>query len=356
MAMGQGRLGALAMRLAHAGGLTAAARWIGAGQGCLLMFHRVAPSAAWSGLPNREFHIDAAFLGRLLDHVTASGRDVVTLDGVLARLRDGGGRRFVNFSIDDVYRDTMEVAAPVFRSRNLPVTLFVTTGIPDGTVMLWQAGLEAILIARDQVVLEDGCGADAGTAEAKRRLFGRLAAAWELDAPELRYRRFCALNGHDPAALHDRNAVSWAMLEAVRDDPCVEIGAHTISHARLSALPLEAARREIAGCRARLQERLGLPVRHFAFPYGRRGDCGERESALAQQAGFATAATTRHGLVGGADLAGLHALPRNTLNGAHRHTSQAEVHLSGLGGLLAQVLDTPVLGARGLRAQGLRAT
>jgi len=98
MAMGQGRLGALAMRLAHAGGLTAAARWIGAGQGCLLMFHRVAPSAAWSGLPNREFHIDAAFLGRLLDHVTASGRDVVTLDGVLARLRDGGGRRFVNFS------------------------------------------------------------------------------------------------------------------------------------------------------------------------------------------------------------------------------------------------------------------
>lgn len=335
---GGGQLGALAMRLAHAGGLTAAARWIGAGQGCLLMFHRVAPAAAWSGLPNRDFHIDAVFLGRLLDYVTGSGWDVVTLDGALARVRSGAARRFVNFSIDDVYRDTIEVAVPVFRSRGVPVTLFVTTGIPDGTMTLWQAGLEAILLDRDRVALEDGSSAEAGGAEAKRLLFGRLAAAWEAGAPDLRYRRFCALNGCDPAALHDRNGVSWAMLEAVRDDPCVEVGGHTISHARLSALPLEEARREIAGCRARLQERLGLPVRHFAFPYGRRGDCGERESGLAQEAGYATAATTRRGLVGAADRAGLHALPRNTLNGAHRHTSQAEMHLSGLGGLLARGL------------------
>ena len=340
MAIRQGgdRLRALAMRLAHAGGLTAAARWVGAGRGCLLIFHRVAPADAWAGLPNREFHIDAAFLGRLLDHVTGSGWDIVTMDEALARLRTGDGRRFVNVSIDDVYRDTMEVALPVFRSRGVPVTLFVTTGIPDGTVTLWQAGLETVLLSRDRVALEDGSTAEAGDAEVKRRLFARLAASWEAGTPDLRYRRFCALNGWDLEALHDRNAVSWAMLEAVRDDPCVEIGGHTISHARLSSLPLEDARREIAGCRARLQERLGLPVRHFAFPYGRRGDCGEREFGLAREAGFATAATTRRGLVGVADRAGLHALPRNTLNGAHRRVSQAEMHLSGLGGLLARAL------------------
>ena len=340
MAIRRGKdwLGPLAMRLAHAGGLTAAARWIGAAQGCLLIFHRVTPADAWAGLPNREFHIDAAFLGRLLDHVTEAGWDVVTMDEAMTRLHAGDGHRFVNISIDDVYRDTMEVALPVFRSRGLPVTLFVTTGIPDGTVTLWQAGLETVLLERDQVALEDGSAAAAGDAGAKRRLFACLAAAWEADVPEQRYRRFCALNGCDPAALHHRNAVSWAMLEAVRDDPCVEVGGHTVSHARLSSLPLEDARREIAGCRARLQQRLGLPVRHFAFPYGRRGDCGEREAGLAREAGFATAATTRRGLVGAADQARLHALPRNTLNGAHRHVSQAEMHLSGLGGFVARAL------------------
>ncbi len=335
---GEGQFGALAMRLAHAGGLTSVARWIGAGQGCLVNFHRVSHAVAWPGLPNREFHIDAAFLGQLLDHVAGSGWDVVTLDDALVRIRSGEGRRFVNFSVDDVYRDTIEVALPVFRSRGVPVTLFVTTGIPDGTVTLWQAGLETMLLDRDRVALADGRDADAGSAEAKRRLFRQLAAAWEDDAPELQYRRFCALNGCDPAALHHRHAASWAMLEAVRDDPCVEIGGHTVSHARLSALPLEDARREIMGCRARLQDRLGCPVRHFAFPYGRRGDCGGREFDLAREAGFATAATTRRGLVGAGDRARLHALPRNTLNGAHRHVSQAEMHLSGLGGLLARAM------------------
>ena len=249
------------------------------------MFHRVAPAEAWAGLPNREFHIDAAFLGRLLDHVTGSGWDVVTMDEAADRIRTGERRRFVNFSIDDIYRDTMEAAVPVFRSRGVPVTLFVTTGIPDGTVTLWQAGLETILLDRDRVALEDGPPAEAADAGAKRRLFARLAAAWEADAPELRYQKFCALNGYDPAALHDRNAVSWAMLEAVRDDPCVEVGGHTVSHARLSSLSAEGARQEIAGCRARLQERLGLPVRHLAYPYGRQGDCGERESGLAREAG-----------------------------------------------------------------------
>ena len=134
---------------------------------------------------------------------------------------------------------------PVFRSRGVPITLFVTTGIPDGTVTLWQAGLETTLLDRDRVALTDGRDADAGSATAKRRLFSHLAAAWEVDAPELQYRRFCALNGCDLAALHHRSAAAWAILEAVRDDPCVEIGGHTVSHARLSALPLEDTRREI---------------------------------------------------------------------------------------------------------------
>lgn len=112
------------------------------------MLHRLAPADRWAGLPNRVFHIDAAFLGRLLDPVIGSGWDVVMMDEALARIRAGTGRRFVNVSIDDVHRDTMEVAAPVFRSRGVPVTLFVATSIPDGTMTLWQAGLETILLDR----------------------------------------------------------------------------------------------------------------------------------------------------------------------------------------------------------------
>jgi peptidoglycan/xylan/chitin deacetylase (PgdA/CDA1 family) len=332
-----GGLVALAMRLAHASGATAAASRLQVGYGCLLTFHRVAPSDVWAGLPNRDFHIDAGFLGKLLDYLRQTGWAVVTMDEAVRRIRDGDRSRFVNFSLDDIYRDTAEVAVPVFRSRNVPVTLFVTTGIPDGTLSLWHAGLEQILLERDTVFLVDGTQAPISTAAEKRELYARLSKAWEADGPEAHYSGFCARNGCDPAALRDRDAVSWAMLDALHDDPCVEIGGHTITHPHLSALPESGARDEIMGCKARLEQQLRRPVRHFAFPFGRRGDCSEREFSLTQEAGFVSAATTRKGLAGHSDRDRLQALPRNTLNGSHQQTAQVEMHLSGLSGVVARL-------------------
>ncbi|MEM9663453.1 MAG: polysaccharide deacetylase family protein [Bacteroidota bacterium] len=46
------------------------------------------------------------------------------------------------------------------------------------------------------------------------------------------------------------------------------IGAHTHTHPVLSALPLEQAQHEIALNKQLLEELLGEPVSHFAFPYG----------------------------------------------------------------------------------------
>jgi peptidoglycan/xylan/chitin deacetylase (PgdA/CDA1 family) len=335
-----GVLGAALGRVAGAGALARGLLPAAEGaRGCLLMLHRVARPEQWPGLPNQGFHLDAEALGALLDYLGRTGWAVVTMDEALRRLRDGqDGGRFVNVSIDDIYRDTWALAAPLFRRRNLPVTLFVTTGIPDRTVPLWTAGLETILLERDRVVLPDGASVRADTPARKRALFARLAAAWEAAGPAAPYERLCALNGYAAEDLHDRHAITWAMLEELGRDPLVEIGGHTVSHARLTALSDADARMEITGCRRRLQDRLGLPVRHFAFPYGRRGDCGAREAALAREAGFASAATTRKGLVGAADLGRPHALPRNTLNGTHRRAAHVELHLTGLGGLAARVL------------------
>ena len=47
-----------------------------------------------------------------------------------------------------------------------------------------------------------------------------------------------------------------------------EIGGHSLSHPRLSQLAAAEADSEIAGCRARLEDELGAPVRTFAYPYG----------------------------------------------------------------------------------------
>ncbi|MGJ4927635.1 polysaccharide deacetylase family protein [Bradyrhizobium sp. HKCCYLS2038] len=305
-------------------------------RGCCLTFHRTAPAEQWERLPNRDFYVDADFLDRFLGHVLAQGWDVVTIEEALRRAAsDEPVGRYVNFSIDDCYRDTFELLVPVFRRHNVPVTLFVTTGIPDGTLPLWAAGLEDALLNRDHVWL-DSEQFSLSSPEQRRAVFAEVAARWDGPQAGGRYAAFCAANEIDIEAMHWKHAISWDMLDALVRDPLVEIGAHTVSHARISSLSPEGALKELADARLRLDARLGIDVKHFAFPYGRAADCGPRDFALARQAGFTSAATTRKGLVhAGQDP---FSIPRNTMNGAHRSLAAMELHLTGLSGTAARMM------------------
>ncbi len=170
----------------------------------------------------------------------------------------------------------------------------------------------------------------------RRAAFAAISALWDGYGGNSAYLRFCDRHGEDPEALRREHAITWDMLRALRDESLVEIGAHTVSHPRVTALSPDRALAEMRGSRERLEEMLGRPVRHFAFPYGRRGDCGERDFALAEAAGFRSAATTSKGLIRpGADP---FRLPRNTLNGEHRSFALASAHLLGVSGLLARMV------------------
>lgn len=305
-------------------------------RGCLFNFHRAAPAALWRSLPNRNFYLEQGYLDRLLGYLARTGWAVVTVEEAIQRAATGSANdRFVNFSVDDGYRDTFETVVPLFRRHGVPVTVYVTTGIPDGTLPLCWAGLEDALLARDAVVA-DGERVRAATPEAKRKAYARIATAWNRDDPARRYAAFCAENAIDAEAMHWKHAISWEMLDALRDDPLVEIGSHTASHVRISSLSAAAAFAEIRAGRERLEARLGRPVRHFAFPYGRSGDCGPRDFDLVREAGFASAATTRKGLMRRGQNG--YRLPRNTLNGRHRSLAAAELHLTGVAGLAARML------------------
>ena len=308
----------------------------GGAPGCILTFHRVAETAAWERKANRGFYLDLAFLDTLLGHLIATGWQVVTCEEMVARLpQRGASQRMVNFSIDDCYRDSYEELVPLFRRHGVPICLYVTTGIPDATLVLWQAGLEHVLGERDEVLI-DGQRVPLPDDATRRAVFQRTNAAWDRPHAASRYRRFCEENGVSERSLHELHAITWEMLDDLNSDPLVEIGAHTVTHARISTLCEELAVAEMGGSAERLRRRLGKPIRHFAFPFGRSGDCGPRDFDLARRLGFATAATTSKGLVrGGQDP---YSLPRNTLNGEHRSLLAAEAHLSGCSGVAARIL------------------
>ena len=71
-----------------------------------------------------------------------------------------------------------------------------------------------------------------------------------------------------------------------------EVGAHTLSHARLLRLDIATCRREIVQCKAELEDLLGVPVQHFCYPFG---EYASEHVAIVAESGFTTATTTRRG-------------------------------------------------------------
>jgi len=72
-----------------------------------------------------------------------------------------------------------------------------------------------------------------------------------------------------------------------------EIGAHTMTHPRLTRIPREHAREEIVASKKTLEDRFGIAIRHFCYPYG---DHDAAVLELVAEAGYRTACTTQPGV------------------------------------------------------------
>ena len=72
-----------------------------------------------------------------------------------------------------------------------------------------------------------------------------------------------------------------------------QIGAHTCTHPRLSFLSRDQAKEEIFASKKKLEDRFGLPMDHFAYPYG---DYNQTTVELVREAGFKTACTMHRGV------------------------------------------------------------
>jgi peptidoglycan/xylan/chitin deacetylase (PgdA/CDA1 family) len=157
-----------------------------------------------------------------------------------------------------------------------------------------------------------------GLAESERRTaVRRLADGAAVDLPAL-------LRGE---------MMSWDDLRVLAADPLATIGGHTVDHPALATLDEDEARREIVAGLDRLERQLGRRPRHFAYPFGSCRDAGEREFALAESLGLATAVTTRRGMLrtGGQRLT---AWPRLSLNGHFQSRREFDLLVSGVPFLL----------------------
>jgi peptidoglycan/xylan/chitin deacetylase (PgdA/CDA1 family) len=321
------RLGLSTLSLTGAARL--AAPWT-AGLGAILMFHHVRPHEPRAFEPNRILEIAPAFLDAVIGHAKGRGYEVIPLGDVPGRLRKPSGR-FVALTFDDGYRDNLVHALPVLQAHAAPFTIFVTTGFADRTATLWWSDLEEALERLPDLEF-DGKRFPLGEARRKQAAFDAVMASLRSrPGPDL----LDAINslalkaGVNSAERVDRFCLDWDEIRALDKLDLCTVAAHTLTHPMLALHDRATALEETVGSKRRLEHMLGRPVQHFAYPVGDAVAAGPREFEMARETGFATAVTTRPGMLFPEHVDHLHALPRLSVNGLYQNLKDFDVLLSG---------------------------
>jgi peptidoglycan/xylan/chitin deacetylase (PgdA/CDA1 family) len=316
------------------------------GPGSCLMYHRVASSPEFERMragcsPNRELAVSVEEFDRQMAYVAAHCKPL-SLPEAVARLAKGRleeGTVLVTF--DDGYRDNLTEALPVLKKHGVPATIYLTTGMIGGELMPWWYEEEAIIASLDRISLEwEGrkLEFDCADAAGKTRAFNVLTPLLKALPPSRQRGLLDRLRGGLPRsqARGEAEFLTWDEARRLASDPLITIGAHTVNHHVLSRLGEGELREEMSASRQRLQAELGRPVEHFAYPFGGRGEAGEREFRMAAELGFASAFTTRIGHLKPSHRSSLHSLPRVVI-GCHDSVEDLRWKLGGFDATLRKL-------------------
>lgn len=197
----------------------------------ILMYHMIREPGSTI---ERRYACPPVLFDRHMALLRAKGYAPVSLDAIEAYLSGNENlpERAVAVTLDDGLRDNYEHAFPVLQRHEIPATIFLATGLIGKT------------------------------------------NAWMLD------------EGYP-----ERPMLSWDQVREMRAAG-VTFGGHGVSHPRLPGLAAENAMRELADSKAEIEQQIGEPVRHFAYPYGL---FSAETQKLAQAAGYTLACSTRSG-------------------------------------------------------------
>jgi peptidoglycan/xylan/chitin deacetylase (PgdA/CDA1 family) len=195
----------------------------------ILTYHQV-EAPPLRGTPFRSLVVDPAAFARQLGMLKLLGYQGLCMGALQPYLRGEKTGKVVGITLDDGYVNNLTHALPVLARHGFTATCYVVSGQLGGS-NVWDAG-----------------------------------------------------NGVPAKPLMDESQLkAWVAGGQ-------EVGAHTRNHVDLRTLDAAAAREEITGCRDDLEQLLGVPVRHFCYPYGYYAP---DHVGMARDAGYLSAVTTQ---------------------------------------------------------------
>ncbi len=181
---------------------------------------------------------------------------------------------------------------------HVPVTIFLIPGyIEDGDCFRWLAGEHHVSHAQVKEITLEGCTYCLEHLE-ERELLARIIDARLSHATSVAEREEFLVGVREalavpPSLIAEGRLLMWAEVREMEESGWVSFGAHTMHHPILAYLadPAE-VRREVEECRTVLEQKLGHPVRTFAYPVGKPEHIGDEGLRAVKEAGYTWAVTT----------------------------------------------------------------
>jgi peptidoglycan/xylan/chitin deacetylase (PgdA/CDA1 family) len=285
--------------------------------GLILLYHRVAEvdSDPWS------LCVSPSHFAEHLEIVRRYGR-AVQLQQLTQTLEHGKlpRRQFV-ITFDDGYADNLHHAKPLLAKYDIPATVFVASGHVGHKQEFWWDELERLLLQpgtlpKKLLLTINGRSYEwelgESTYYSKDTYHHHLSwSALGTDMPTPRHSLYSSLypllrplleeerqqildqlliwSGVEPEGRLSHRSMTSEEVVQLEQGGLIEVGAHSVTHPFLSAMPAAAQQVEIQHGKADLEEILGHPVTSFAYPYG---DYAVETVSIVQTAGFARACST----------------------------------------------------------------
>ncbi len=308
------------------------------GEGVILGMHRVVPASEKPRIAaNSRIEITPEFLEELILFFRGTGYEIISLDQLYERLHGSKGaeKPFVCFTFDDGYADIYRTALPIFEKYDAPFAVYVVTTFADRSAVLWWYMLEDLVLNHDVLDIRirgrDYSFECAGH-DRKEDVFNRIRSVlMELPQTELssEVKALCAPFGILPEQ-YVSQLMSWKQVSELARHPLATVGAHTVHHYNLSMLATEdEVEREILDSKRLIENKTGMDVFHFAYPFGSREEVGMREIEVASRCGFHTAVTVREGAIFPGHKRYAEALPRIEITGRHQDITLVDMRRCG---------------------------
>ena len=236
--------------------------------------------------------------------------------------------RLVAITFDDGYADNLYNAKPLLERYDFPATFFLTTGyigcerefwwdeldrillqpgtLPEvfrvsvnGTMYQWKLGKAAYYSSEEAAQPHRSWRALGEGFSSRHRLYYSLCELLYSLREGERQRLLAELRawaGAEAVVRSTHRPLSLDEVVRLAQGELIEIGAHTVTHPALAALPAASQRDEILQNKARLEQTLDRPVSSFAYPHG---NLAEETVGVVREAGFARACTTVADIVEG---------------------------------------------------------